>query len=67
MYRRSNRVQNASTGANMQPVIRPSHQSSLMSRAVTAANVMTEMNRNTTPNPANRRIDDRSVVARDSS
>ena len=48
-------------------MIRPSHQFSLISRAVTAANVMMLMNRNTMPNPANRRMDDRSVVARDSS
>ena len=51
----------------MAPVISPSHQFSVMSRQVTAVNVMIEVNRNTTPNPANRLIELRSVVARDSS
>ena len=51
----------------MAPVISPSHQLSVMSRQVTAVKVKTEMIRNTTPKPANRLIDPRSVVARDSS
>ena len=51
----------------MAPVISPSHQLRLISRPVTAVNVMMEMNRNTMPKPANRLIDPRSVVARDSS
>jgi len=67
LYRRSKRVQKTSTGANMAPVISPSHQLSEISRPTTAANVMIEMNRNTSPKPANRLIEERSVVARESS
>ena len=51
----------------MAVVISPSHQLRLISSALTAVNVMVEMNRNTMPNPMNRRMVPRSVVARDSS
>jgi len=37
------------------------------SSPVTAAKVIVEITMNTSPKPANRRIEDRSVVARDSS
>ncbi len=67
LYRRSNRVQKTSTGANKTAVTRPSHQLSEISRPVTAANVMIEMKMNTSPKPANRLIEERSVVARESS
>ena len=43
------------------------HERALLIPLGLAANVMMLMNRNTMPNPANRRMDDRSVVARDSS
>ena len=67
LYRRSNLVQKTSTGANIAPVIRPSHQFSRMSSTVTPKNITMLVIRKTIPNPANRRMDDRSVVARDSS
>ena len=67
MYRRSNLVHTATTGANTHPVSSPSHQFSRMSRITTAVNVTTLVTKKTRPNPANRRIADRSVVARDSS
>ena len=67
LYRRSNLVQKTSTGANIAPVIRPSHQFRWMSSAVTPKNITMLVIRKTIPNPANRRMDDRSVVARDSS
>ena len=67
MYFRSNLVQNTSTGANIAPVIRPSHQFRWMSSTVTPKNITMLVIRKTIPNPANRRMDDRSVVARDSS
>jgi hypothetical protein len=66
LYSRSNFVQNRSTGMNMQPVIRPSHQFIRMRITVTVANVNTLVSRNTVPKPANLLIADRSVVARDS-
>ena len=45
----------------------PSHQFSRISRAMTARNVATFVMKKMVPNPANRRIADRSVVARESS
>src|ERR1700683_1578657 len=60
-------MQTGTTGKNTTPVIRPSHQLSWISSATTATNVITLVTRKIRPNPANRRIDDRSVVARDSS
>ena len=57
-----------STGANIAPVISPSHQLRLdQQRGHRGEHHDAEMNRKTMPNPANRRMDHRSVVARDSS
>jgi hypothetical protein len=50
----------------MQLAASPIHQLSLMSSTATAVKVVTVMMRKTRPNPANRRMDDRSEVARDS-
>ena len=66
-YRFSNLKQTGRTGANTAPVIRPSHQFRWISSATTAANVITLVTMKIRPNPANLRIADRSVVARDSS
>ena len=66
-YRRSKRVQSTTTGRKTHPVSRPSHQFSRISSAMTAMKVTTLVMKKTMPNPANRRIADRSVVARDSS
>ena len=48
-------------------MIRPSHQFRWISSATTATNVITLVTMKIRPNPANLRIEDRSVVARDSS
>ena len=66
-YRFSNLRQIGTTGTNTAPVIRPSHQFRWMSSAITAMNVIVLVTMKIRPNPANLRIVDRSVVARDSS
>ena len=60
------RAQIATTGKNTQPVMVPSHQFIRMSNATTTTKVTTLVMKKMTPNPANRLIADRSVVALDS-
>ena len=57
----------AATGRKIPAVSSPSHQFSRISRITTVTNVTVFVTRKMVPNPANRRIADRSVVARDSS
>ena len=57
----------ATTGRKTVAVSSPSHQFSRMSSTTTAMNVTTFVTRKIVPKPANRRMAERSVVARDSS